>query len=139
MLLWIWRNHRDRKPYVWDHRRLFTSSCRLWAPLEKEVAFSKIESFNEEDRPLTPDDLKTVIEFAIWVQGETLSAIVDVDEDDEPIHLESSAFILHNADVGINRLYAHFDRRAEWKYHLYDFHEDRVSCSRSIYGEDRML
>ncbi|KAG8914849.1 hypothetical protein FRC01_003888 [Tulasnella sp. 417] len=138
ILVWIWRNHPDRDPDAWTRGSFFTSSCRLWAPLEKEVKFSKTGSFRDEDRPLTPDDLKGVAEFAQWVQTQTLS-IYYYTEDGKLKSIETSAFIVSGADVGINRLYAHFDRRGEWDYHLYEFHEEVESCSRSAYMEDGML
>ncbi|KAG8921732.1 hypothetical protein FRC01_000101 [Tulasnella sp. 417] len=138
ILLWIWRNHPDRDPDSLRRRSFFTSSCQLWAPLEKEVVLSKTGSFRDEDKPLTPDDLKGVAEFAQWVQTQTLS-IYYYTEDGELKYIETSAFIVSGADVGINRLYADFDRRGEWDYHLYEFHEEVESCSRSAYMEDRML
>ncbi|KAG8921074.1 hypothetical protein FRC01_000427, partial [Tulasnella sp. 417] len=135
MLLWIWRNHPDRDPDDWERSEFFASSCRLWAPLEKEVGFSKTGSFGDEDKPLTPDDLKGVAEFAEWARSQAIvkwqrpwSSRID--------NRPTSAFMIRNADVGINRLYAHFDRRAEWDYRLYDFHEEVAPCSRSIYTEN---
>ncbi|KAG8919523.1 hypothetical protein FRC01_001247 [Tulasnella sp. 417] len=134
MLLWIWRNHPDRNPWRWERREFFASSCRLWAPLEKEVSFSKTGSFGDEDKPLTPDDLKGVAEFAQWVQTQNREPYYNKDWELERI--KTSNFIVLGADVGINRLYAHFDRRVDWKYHLYDFHGEVPLCSRSIYTED---
>ncbi|KAG8915358.1 hypothetical protein FRC01_003691, partial [Tulasnella sp. 417] len=135
MLLWIWRNHPGRNPDTSNRREFFASSCRLWAPLEKEVGFSKTGSFGDEDKPLTPDDLKGVAEFAEWVQTQTLDRFLnDVFGDDRRIR--TSNFIVPGADVGINRLYAHFDRRAKWNYHLYDFHGEVALCSRSVYTEN---
>ncbi|KAG8912480.1 hypothetical protein FRC01_005082 [Tulasnella sp. 417] len=136
MLLWIWRNHPYRNPSDWKRSEFLASSCRLWAPLEKEVGFSTTGSFGDEDKPLTPDDLKGVAEFAQWVQTQTLDQ--DYIKDREFKRIRTSNFIVSGADVGINRLYAHFDRRAEWDYHLYDFHKKIPPCSRSIYTEDGM-
>ncbi|KAG8911433.1 hypothetical protein FRC01_005716, partial [Tulasnella sp. 417] len=137
-LLWIWRNHPDRNPDNRKSSRFFESSCRLWAPLEKEVSFSKTGSFGDEDKPLTRDDLKGVAEFAEWARSQ---AIVQWRWEFPSLiqNRPTSAFIMRNADVGINRLYAHFDHGAEWDYHLYNFHEEIASCSRSAYTEDGML
>ncbi|KAG8915509.1 hypothetical protein FRC00_003678 [Tulasnella sp. 408] len=134
VFLWIWRNHPNRNPFYAEERReLFTSSCRLWAPLEKEVAFSKTGSFSSDDKPLTPEDLKGVVEFTEWVQTESQREIWGDRE------VMKCSFITCNADVEINRLYAHFERRPDWEYRWYDLHEDSVSCSRSTYREDGML
>ncbi|KIO15932.1 hypothetical protein M407DRAFT_34443 [Tulasnella calospora MUT 4182] len=120
ILLWIWRNHSDRNlGYSKERRKLFTSSCRLWAPLEKEVEFSKTGSFDDEDKSLTPDDLKGVIEFAEWVKTETLNTTYV--EGRRIKRTKTFTFTVRGADVGISRLFAHFDRRADWEYHLYDF------------------
>ncbi|KAG8920983.1 hypothetical protein FRC01_000494 [Tulasnella sp. 417] len=137
IFLWIWRNDPHRNSGDHDPDKLLVSSCRLWAPLEKEVDFSKTGTFDAEDKPLTPDDLKGVAEFTQWVQTHTLSQIKV--EDYHLKRIQTFNFIVPGADVGINRLYAHFDHRAEWDYHLYDFHEEVVSCSRSVYAEDGML
>ncbi|KAG8923807.1 hypothetical protein FRC01_012309, partial [Tulasnella sp. 417] len=137
MLLWRWRNHPGRDPEDWERSRFFASSCRLWAPLEKEVSFSKTGSFGDEDKPLTSDDLKGVAEFAEWVQKQTVDQLSTEDYWTFK-RIQTSNFIVPGADVGINRLYAHFDRRAKWDYHLYDFHNKIPPCSRSIYTEDGM-
>lgn len=140
ILLWIWRNHPDRDPdYYWQCHELFISSCRLWTPLEKEVDLCKTWNFDSGEKPLTADDLKGVIECAEWVLSGTLFTVLGFDGNSQPIRIETSACIIRSADVGINRLYAHFGRHAEWQYHLYDFYEDSVSCSRSIHREDGML
>ncbi|KAG8916898.1 hypothetical protein FRC01_002800, partial [Tulasnella sp. 417] len=137
MLLWIWRNHRNRNPSDQKRREFFASSCRLWAPLEKEVSFSKTGSFGDEDKPLTPDDLKGVAEFAQWVQTQTLDRHSTEDYEDYKL-IQMSNFIVLGADVGINRLYAHFDRHAAWDYHLHGFPREVALCSRSAYTEDGM-
>lgn len=138
-LLWIWRNNPSRHLTPWERNKLFTSSCRLWAPLEKEVASSKTESFSGEDKPLTPDHLKGVLELAEWALDQTLFAMAGYDEDGQLKRLGTSAFITRNADVGINRLYSHFDHHSDWGYYLYDFRDDSASCSRLAYKEDRIL
>lgn len=135
ILLWIWRNHPDRDPrYAAESRQLFTSSCRLWAVLEKEVDLSQAGSFGDEDKPLTPDDLKGTVELAEWIQSQTYSETRYYYPE-----VMKCTFIGSNADVGINRLYAHFDRRVDWGYHFYDLDDVSISCSRSVYREDRML
>lgn len=131
-LLWIWRNHPRRTlDYLSGAHELLSSSHRLWAALEKEVGFSKSESFNDEDKPLSSDDFDGIFAFAEWVQTE-------IQKQRYPRRTKCT-FIGRNSDVGINRLYVHFDGRASWEYHLYDLHEDSVSCSRLIYGEGGML
>ncbi|KAG8921731.1 hypothetical protein FRC01_000100 [Tulasnella sp. 417] len=139
ILLCIWRNHPYRDFGYWDRSQIFVSWCQLWAPLEDQVNFAKNGSFNSEEKPLTPDDLKGVLELAEWALSKILWEIRDFDENSAPIHIETSAFIVRCADMGINRLYAHFDRYAEWKYHLYDPHQAHMPCSRSVYRDDTML
>ncbi|KAG8935111.1 hypothetical protein FRC00_011408, partial [Tulasnella sp. 408] len=135
ILLWIGRNHPHRNPkYSPQRRKLFIASCRLWDLLEKEVHFSKTGSFGAEDKPLMPDDLKGIVDFAEWVQTQTQS-----DTPYLPADVTKCTFIGNNADVGINRLYTHLDRQVDWGYHFYGLHEDSATCSRSVYKEDRML
>lgn len=137
ILLWIWRNHLNRGPeYYWERFKLFTSSCRLWAALEKEVNLSKTGDIDGEGKPLTSEDLKCVLEFAEWVRTQTLGQWYT--ENFEIRAIRKSAFIVRGADVGINRLYAHFDRHANWEYRLYDHRGDSGRCSRSVYKVDGM-
>ncbi|KAG8927733.1 hypothetical protein FRC01_007006 [Tulasnella sp. 417] len=139
IFLWIWKNNPDRNLGLEEPYKLLTSSCRLWAPLENEVNLSKTASFGNEEKPLTLDDLKEIVEFTEWVRSQlSLRAYYD-NRAREWKHVEGFTFIIRNADVGINRLYAHFDRHADWQYHLYDLHEDSVSCSRWAYTEDVMI
>lgn len=137
-LLWIWRNHPNRSPeYYWERVKLSTSSCRLWAALEKEVDLSKTGNFDGEGKPLTSEDFKWVLEFAEWVRTQTLGQWYT--EDFEIKAIRKSAFIVRGADVGINRLYAHFDRHANWEYRLYGLYGHFLRCSRSVYKGDGML
>ncbi|KAG9046589.1 hypothetical protein FS837_004008, partial [Tulasnella sp. UAMH 9824] len=143
IFLWIWQNNVESwdniesNPKYWERHELFMSSCQLWAPLEKQVAISKTGSFDEEEQPLTPDDLKEVIRFAYSVQFHTMAKDGFGGETFKGV--PRSTFIVRGADVGINRLYAHFDRHGNWKYHLYDLREHSEPCSRSVYKEDGML
>ncbi|KAG8979371.1 hypothetical protein FRC05_008355 [Tulasnella sp. 425] len=115
--------------------RIFFSSRRLWAPLEATVDLTKnsikfgnrgdrLTDFNDDnqDKLLKSDDLEMIIEFVEYLQKDR----------------KKSAFIARNADVGINRLYVHLDRRADWDYELYDLREPRTLCSRSINTENGM-
>ncbi|KAG8960814.1 hypothetical protein FRC05_006559 [Tulasnella sp. 425] len=120
ILLWVWKNTPDTSIDDEEKDNIFVSSCRLFAPLEKQVEFSQRGEFGEYDKPLTSDDLNRIIEF-----------IEDTTKD-----RKSSALMTRNADVGINRLYVHFDKRADWEYDLFDMREQRPLCSRFTYIED---
>ncbi|KAG8909616.1 hypothetical protein FRC01_006833, partial [Tulasnella sp. 417] len=135
MLLQIWQNHPDQNLNYSERSKFFASSCRLWAPLEKEVGFSKTGGFGDEEKLLTSDDLKRVAEFTEWVQTQTLDRYFNGVYGHNR-RIRTFNFIVPGADVAINRLYAHFDRRAKWNYHLYDFHGEVALCSRSAYTED---
>ncbi|KAG8960813.1 hypothetical protein FRC05_006558 [Tulasnella sp. 425] len=120
ILLWVWKNTPDTSIDDEEKDNIFVSSCRLFAPLEKEVESSQRSEFGEYEKPLTSDDLNRIIEFIEYtIKGR-----------------KSSALITHNADVGINRLYVHFDKRADWEYELFDMREQRSLCSRFTYVED---
>ncbi|KAG8915976.1 hypothetical protein FRC00_002191 [Tulasnella sp. 408] len=127
ILLWLWKRSSG---YQLDHshkREIFISSCRLWAPLETRVDFTinGIEwgingerlTFNDENRDklLTCDDLDGIVQFVEYLQK----------------HREKSEFIARNADVGINRLYVHFNRQVDWNYDLYDLRAQRTFCPQS--------
>ncbi|KIO28216.1 hypothetical protein M407DRAFT_243089 [Tulasnella calospora MUT 4182] len=106
-----------------EQQRVFNSSCRLWTPLEREVDLAKSDRFEEYDKPLRSEDLDSILEFIGYMQKAQ----------------SNSAFISHNADVGINRLYDQFNQRAEWEYQLYDLREQRKLCSRPTYIENGIL
>lgn len=137
ILLWIWRSNVVVKPKDWERLGILMSSCQLWAPLEEQVAISITGSFDVEEQPLTPDDLKAVKDFTYSVQFHTLEKDGVGGETFKGI--PRSTFIVHGADVGINRLNAHFNGRADWRYHLYDLREHSVTCPRSVYREEGML
>ncbi|KAG8960812.1 hypothetical protein FRC05_006557 [Tulasnella sp. 425] len=120
ILLWVWKNSPDTSIDGEGKDDIFVSSCRLFAPLEKEVEFTQRGEFEEDDKPLKPDDLNRIIEFIEYIMKDR----------------KSSAFMTCNADVGINRLYVHFDKRADWEYELFDMREQRSLCSRFTYVED---
>ncbi|KAG8901024.1 hypothetical protein FRC00_009607 [Tulasnella sp. 408] len=112
ILLWVWKNTSKVSMSSQETRKIFFSSCRLWAPLEKHVEFSrtgKVGRYDADGKPLTPEDLKRINEFIDYVRK----------------YQNHSAFISRNADVGINRLHAHLDQRVDWEYELFDFYEPR--------------
>ncbi|KAG8911194.1 hypothetical protein FRC00_006919, partial [Tulasnella sp. 408] len=123
ILLWVWKNTVDSQLDHSERQNIFISSCRLWTPLEAAVD-SAIKSIqlgkkgehgasddrSEKNLPMS-DDLSRVVEFAEYLQS----------------NQENHKFIARNADVGINRLYVHFNRRASWDYVLYDLREQRMS------------
>ncbi|KAG8961288.1 hypothetical protein FRC00_012721 [Tulasnella sp. 408] len=126
ILLWVCKTSANQGDHS-DKRKIFVSSCRLWAPLETRVDFTinGIEwgmdgerlTVNDGnwDKLLTSDDLNGMVEFAEDLQKDR----------------KESEFITHGADVGINRLYVHFNRRVDWNYDLYDLREQRTFCPRS--------
>ncbi|KAG8943618.1 hypothetical protein FRC04_002779 [Tulasnella sp. 424] len=122
-LLWLWRNTADIPTNGREGERIFLSSCRLWAPLEKEVDFSKTGNFKHWDKPLTSDDLNKIIEFIEFLRKDR----------------KDSAFISRNADVGINRLYVHFSQRVEWEYDLFGTWKQPMLCARSFHLENGLL
>ncbi|KAG8896546.1 hypothetical protein FRC00_005746, partial [Tulasnella sp. 408] len=122
ILLWLWKNTWDTATGKRQKIRLFDPTCRLWAPWEKEVDYSKTGDLKQYDKPLTADDLDRIIEFIEFVKKDQ----------------KSSAFISRNADVGINRLYVHFEQRVEWEYELFYIREQRERCSRSEFIEDEL-
>ncbi|KAG8927402.1 hypothetical protein FRC00_002129 [Tulasnella sp. 408] len=119
ILLWAWKRTYGTQLDLTDKRSIFISSCRLWAPLERRVDFTingiesgiKGERLAFEDRNrdklLTASDLDEIVEFAEDLQKDR----------------KRSEFIARNADVGINQLYVHFNRRVDWNYDLYDLRE----------------
>ncbi|KIO22806.1 hypothetical protein M407DRAFT_27681, partial [Tulasnella calospora MUT 4182] len=135
VLLWAWKRTSGTQPDHSDRRETFISSCRLWAPLETRVDFAinGIEwgvngerlTFDDRNRDklLTPDDLNGIVEF-----------VEDLQKD-----MGKVEFIVRKADVEINRLCAHFNRRVDWNYDLYDLREPRTVCSRSTATEDGMI
>ncbi|KAG8960810.1 hypothetical protein FRC05_006555, partial [Tulasnella sp. 425] len=123
ILLWVWKNTPDTSIDDEEQDNIFVSSCRLFVPLEKEVGFSQRGEFGGYDKPLTSDDLNRITEFIEYLmKGQ-----------------RSSAFITRNADVGINRLYVHFDKRADWEYEQFDMREPSTLCYRSSYIEEGLL
>ncbi|KAG8938430.1 hypothetical protein FRC04_008650 [Tulasnella sp. 424] len=120
VLLWVWKNTPDTSIDDKEKDAIFVSSCRLFPPLEKEVGLSQRGEFAEDVEPLTSDDLNRIIEFIEYIMKGR----------------ESSALVTRNADVGINRLYVHFDKRADWEYELFDMREPRTLCPRFTYVED---
>lgn len=125
MFLWVWQSRSDAGIDDEGLEAIFISSCRLWAPLEKQVASSSAGIFDARDKPLTTDDLNRIVEFVEYIQKQE--------------NRETFDFIARNADAGINRLYVHLDRRVDWNYQLYDLREQPTYCSRSTYSEDGML
>lgn len=124
ILLWGLKNMSDISMSSRERRRLFLSSCRLWAPLEQQVEFSRSAGeAGPSDKPLTPNDLKRITEFIDYIRK----------------YRNNSAFISRNADVGINRLVVHLDQRVDWEYELFDFYEPRRLCCRSSYIRSDML
>lgn len=125
ILLWVWQSSSDAEIDNEGLDAIFISSCRLWAPLEKQVASSSAGILDARDKPLTTDDLNRIVEFVEYIQKQE--------------NRETFDFIARNADVGINRLYVHLDRRVDWDYELYDLREQPTPCPRSGYIEDGML
>ncbi|KIO20337.1 hypothetical protein M407DRAFT_30022 [Tulasnella calospora MUT 4182] len=123
ILLWVWECTSDSQLDESEKDEIFISSCRLWAPLEKEVGISTTERFHPDFHPLMSNDLNKVVEFTDYIR--TLKA--------------KSAFIARNADVGINRLYSHLDQRIDWVYELFDLHNRCAPCCRSNHIEDGMM
>ncbi|KAG9043654.1 hypothetical protein FS837_009300 [Tulasnella sp. UAMH 9824] len=125
ILLWIWKNMPEDSMSGQDRDRIFLSSCRLWAPMEKHVEFSRTGKVRRYDdgKPLTPDDLKRITEFIVYIREGR----------------RNSAFISRNADVGINRLYLPFEQAVDWEYKLFDFCEPRRLCCRSLYLQCELL
>ncbi|KAG8921935.1 hypothetical protein FRC01_014717, partial [Tulasnella sp. 417] len=135
ILLWVWKRTCDTQPDNSSKQKIFLSSCRLWAPLEMRVDFSingiewgiKGERLTFDDgnrnKVLTPEDLDGIVGFVEDLQKDT----------------EKSAFIVRNANVEINKLCAHFNRRVDWNYNLYDFREPHTLCSWSTIIENRMI
>ncbi|KAG9043653.1 hypothetical protein FS837_009299 [Tulasnella sp. UAMH 9824] len=89
ILLWVWKNMSEVSMSSQERRKIFLSSCRLWAPLEKLVEFSKTGKVVRHEKPLTTNDLKSIAEFIDYIREDR----------------DNSEFISRNADVGINRLY----------------------------------
>ncbi|KAG8979372.1 hypothetical protein FRC05_008356 [Tulasnella sp. 425] len=89
ILLWVWQSRSDAGIDDEGLEAIFISSCRLWAPLEKQVASSIAGTFGADDKPLTTDDLTRIVEFIDYVQKQENRKTFD--------------FIARNADVGINR------------------------------------
>lgn len=123
ILLWAQKRMSGSSITDTNKQHIFESSCRLWAPLEKEVDSSKTKGLGKPVGSFTPEDIDEIIEF-------TQNIIQS--------H-ESSAFIVRNADVGINRLYAHMGRRTDWKYELFDMREQHALCSRLPYIESGLM
>ncbi|KAG8912354.1 hypothetical protein FRC01_005140 [Tulasnella sp. 417] len=104
ILLWVSKTMSEILTGGQQSDQLFPSTCRLWAPLEKEVEFSKRDT-QYHDKPLTPDDLQRIVEFVDSIKKDR----------------ETSAFISRNVDVEMNRLHAHFNQQLDWNYELFDF------------------
>ncbi|KAG8927432.1 hypothetical protein FRC01_007505 [Tulasnella sp. 417] len=127
IVLWVWKKTAATQPNHSEKRKIFISSCELWAPLEIRVDFTingikwgingERLTFDDgnRDKLLTSKELNVIIDFAEGLRKDW----------------EKSEFIARNADVGINRLYVHFDRQVDWDYDLYDFREQRMPCPRS--------
>ncbi|KAG9043500.1 hypothetical protein FS837_009479 [Tulasnella sp. UAMH 9824] len=123
ILLWIWKNMSEVSISSQERRKIFLSSCRLWAPLEKHVEFSRTGKRGRAFKCLTPDDLKRIIEFINYIRKDR----------------DGSEFISRNADVGINRLYLPFEQRVDWEYELFDLCGPRRLCCRSSYSQSELL
>ncbi|KIO18150.1 hypothetical protein M407DRAFT_246554 [Tulasnella calospora MUT 4182] len=135
ILLWACKSTSGTQLDQEDKRKIFISTCQLWSPLETRVDFTinGIEwgikgerlTLNDDNQHklLTSGDMRRIVEFAEDIQQDR----------------NKSEFITHNADVGINRLYVHFNRRVDWKYELYDLREQRTSCSRLSFIADGMI
>ncbi|KAG8943601.1 hypothetical protein FRC04_002762 [Tulasnella sp. 424] len=123
ILLWVWKNTPDTSIEDKEKYNISVSSCRLFAPPEKEVEFSQRGEFGRYDKPLPSDDSNRIVEFIEY----TMEA------------LRSSAFITRNADVAINCLYVYVNQHVDWKYELFDLREQRSLCSRSTYIESGLL
>ncbi|KIO20333.1 hypothetical protein M407DRAFT_245839, partial [Tulasnella calospora MUT 4182] len=134
ILLWAYESTSSTQLDQEDKRKIFVSSCRLWSPKETRVDFTingiewgikgeRLTPNNDDrDKLLTSGDMRRIVEFAEDIQRDR----------------NKSEFITHNADVGINRLYVHFNRRVDWEYDLYDLRERRTSCSRLSFIADGM-
>ncbi|KAG8920815.1 hypothetical protein FRC01_000579, partial [Tulasnella sp. 417] len=119
-LQWVWKTAYGIQH---DHQkqRIFISSCQLWAPLEARLSFTvkdvewgvngeRLTLHNgNRDKLLTSDNLNGIVELAEDLRRDR----------------KKSEFIACNADVGINRLYVHFNRRVDWNYGLYDLREQQ--------------
>ncbi|KAG9043983.1 hypothetical protein FS837_008921 [Tulasnella sp. UAMH 9824] len=127
VLLWAWKwtSSTQLDP---DRRDVTISSCQLWAPLETIVdlivngvewgAKGKgltLEHDRNRGKLLSPEDLNGIVEFVEDLQKDAGKFV----------------FIVRKADVEINRLCAHFNRRVDWDYDLYDFREQPAYCPRS--------
>ncbi|KAG8897591.1 hypothetical protein FRC00_004057 [Tulasnella sp. 408] len=124
ILLWAYKRMRGSQISGTNKQQIFESSWRLWTPLAKEVASSKTRGLGESVGSFSPKDLDGITEFA---------------QDIIQSH-KKSAFIARNADVGINRLYAHFGRWADWEYELFDMSEQHAAlCSRVSYVESGLM
>ncbi|KAG8896904.1 hypothetical protein FRC00_005080 [Tulasnella sp. 408] len=124
ILLWAHKRMSESPITIRNKRQILESSCRLWAPLEREVASSKTKGLEKSVGSFAPKDLDGIAEFT---------------QDIIQSH-KSSAFIARNADVGINRLYAHLGRRADWEYELFDMRKQHAAlCSRAYYVENGLM
>lgn len=123
ILLWVWENRPETPINRSQKDNMFVSSCRLLVPLEQEVAFSKSREFEEDEKPLTPDDLNRIVEFIECIRQER----------------NDSDFISRNADVDINRLYVHFGQQADWEYKLFEMREKRTLCCQPNFKENLLL
>lgn len=126
ILLWVWKGVPANQLNRADKEKIFVSSCQLWAPLETRVdLMMNGMEWGIKGEPLTFDDC-TRDKF---LTSADLSKIVELVE-----YLQSnwnkSKFIARNADVGINRLYVHLNRRVNWDYEVYGLRERRILCSR---------
>ncbi|KAG8899949.1 hypothetical protein FRC00_000466 [Tulasnella sp. 408] len=127
MLLWVRKQPPGTQSDHSDKCKLFNSICSLWAPLETRVDFTinGIEwgingerlTFDDGNRNklLTSDDLNGIVEFVEELRKD----------------VGKLEFIRRKVDVEINRLCAHFNRRVDWDYDLYDLREQRTFCPRS--------
>ncbi|KAG8931205.1 hypothetical protein FRC01_001718 [Tulasnella sp. 417] len=100
VMLWVWKRSSGTQLDHSEKRRLFISSCRLWAPLETRVEFA-IHGADRDvrDKRLTFDDDNRDKIFA----QDYLNGIIAFVEEFQNGR-EKSEFIACNADVGINRL-----------------------------------
>ncbi|KAG8900645.1 hypothetical protein FRC00_011937 [Tulasnella sp. 408] len=121
-LMWLWKNMPEIQLKKKEQQKILNSSCRLWAPLEREVYLSKSGEFEGYERPLSSDDLDKVLEFIRNIKEAR----------------SNSKFISRDDDVVMNRLYDHLVRRAEREYQL-SLDEQRKPCSRSTYIDNGML
>ncbi|KAG8933162.1 hypothetical protein FRC01_010661 [Tulasnella sp. 417] len=128
VVLWLWKRPSVIQLTESEKSKIFISSCQLWAPLEMRVDFTinGIEWGANGERLILSDQNRYKL-----LTSDNMSELIELVEDIQK-YREKFAFIARSADVGINRLYAHFNRRVDWNYDLYDLREQRATCPRSV-------